>query len=227
MTERSSTTAGQTAAVQSETSGWAKLSRRGFMIGMPLAVAGCATTGGTSYRSMYSARPEERFPVPALNFNEIDRSFLRKEVDYDGPHNRPGTIVVDPHERFLYFVQDDGRAMRYGVGVGRAGFAWSGRARIGRKAKWPTWTPPGPMIRRQPELKRWAGGMPGGLSNPLGARALYLYRGGRDTLYRLHGTNEPRSIGRNMSSGCIRLHNHDVIDLYERVPVGARVVVLS
>ncbi len=201
------------------------LSRRLFIAGLPLAVAGCATgTMGSAYSRMYSARPEERFPLPALNYTQVDRDVLRQEVPFETRH-RPGTIIVRPHERRLYLVQEGGTAMRYGVGVGRQGFAWAGSARIGRKAKWPTWTPPAPMIRRQPELRRWAGGMPGGLGNPLGARALYLYRGGRDTLYRLHGTNEPQSIGHAVSSGCIRLFNHDAIDLYERARVGARVVV--
>ncbi len=117
--------------------------------------------------------------------------------------------------------------MRYGVGVGREGFGWSGAANIARKAEWPRWTPPAEMIKRQPELVEWKNGMDGSLSNPLGARALYLYQGGRDTLYRLHGTNEPRSIGSNVSSGCVRLVNQDIIDLYQRTPVGSRVVVLE
>jgi len=124
-------------------------------------------------------------------------------------------------------VRPEGRAVRYGVGVGREGFGWSGSARVARKAEWPTWTPPADMIKRQPEVAKFAHGMPGGLENPLGARALYLYQGNRDTLYRLHGTNDPSSIGHAMSSGCIRLLNQDIIDLYRRAPVGSPVVVLS
>jgi lipoprotein-anchoring transpeptidase ErfK/SrfK len=124
-------------------------------------------------------------------------------------------------------VRENGRALRYGVGVGRDGFDWSGRAKILMKRKWPTWTPPRSMIERQPELEKYANGMPPGLDNPLGARALYLFENGRDTLYRLHGTNEPWSIGKAMSSGCIRLFNQDIIDLYDRVPRGTSVVVLE
>lgn len=115
--------------------------------------------------------------------------------------------------------------MRYGIGVGREGFQWSGTARVAMKREWPMWTPPAPMIRRQPELAKWRGGMPPGLSNPLGARALYLFRNGRDTQYRLHGTPEWWSIGKEVSSGCIRLLNQDIIDLYNRTQVGAKVIV--
>lgn len=155
---------------------------------------------------------------------EIDPKYRRQWVSYN-PGEPPGTIVVDPHHRFLFLLFPNGEALRYGVGVGRQGFSWAGRARVGRKAKWPTWTPTKNMIRRDPKLARWAGGMRGGPRNPLGARALYLYRGGRDTLYRIHGTNEPWSIGKAVSSGCIRLLNEDIVDLYERVPVGTPVVV--
>jgi lipoprotein-anchoring transpeptidase ErfK/SrfK len=121
----------------------------------------------------------------------------------------------------------EGRAMRYGVGVGRQGLALKGDAYIGRKSEWPSWTPTANMMRRDPRNLKFAGGMPGGPNNPLGARALYLYRGGNDTMFRLHGTNQPQSIGHAMSSGCIRMLNHDIIDLYSRVPVGSRVVVLQ
>ncbi|MGJ3263744.1 MAG: L,D-transpeptidase [Salinarimonas sp.] len=144
--------------------------------------------------------------------------FRRQTVSYGGPHG-PGTIVVDTRNKFLYLVQEGGTALRYGVGVGREGFAWRGTERVTRKAEWPDWRPPAAMRRRQPELPAF---MPGGPSNPLGARALYL----GDTLYRIHGTNEPGSIGRAMSSGCIRMMNEDVMDLYQRVRIGTRVVVL-
>ena len=135
----------------------------------------------------------------------------------------PGTIVVDTRSKFLYLVLDRGRAIRYGVGVGRQGFTWKGTAVVGRKAVWPDWRPPEAMLQRQPYLPRH---MPGGPGNPLGARALYLHKGGKDTLFRIHGTNERWSIGRSVSSGCIRMLNEDVIDLYGRVGIGTRVVVL-
>jgi lipoprotein-anchoring transpeptidase ErfK/SrfK len=173
----------------------------------------------------YAALNDERFPVPAINISKIDPKYLRQEVAYS-TSEEPGTIVVDPTNYFLYLILPQGRAIRYGVGVGREGFGWNGSASILRKAEWPTWTPPAEMIARDPSAAPWAKGMPGGPQNPLGARALYLYQNGRDTLYRIHGTIEPRSIGKSMSSGCIRLLNQDVIDLYRRVPIGSRTVVL-
>jgi lipoprotein-anchoring transpeptidase ErfK/SrfK len=148
----------------------------------------------------------------------FDPRFRRQEVAYSGPH-APGTIVVNTSERFLYLVQPGGRAMRYGIGVGREGFSWRGEQRITRMAEWPDWRPPEEMLRRRPDLPRF---MPGGPTNPLGARALYL----GSTLYRIHGTNEPHTIGHAVSSGCIRMMNEDVTDLYQRVRVGTRVVVL-
>jgi lipoprotein-anchoring transpeptidase ErfK/SrfK len=141
----------------------------------------------------------------------------REIVDYP-TKQRPGTIVIDSTERRLYFVMPDGKAMRYGVGVGRPGFDWAGTQTISRKQEWPTWTPPAQMLKRRPDLPRF---MPGGPDNPMGARALYL----GSTLYRIHGSNEPETIGQAVSSGCIRMLNEDVIDLYERAKVGTRVVV--
>lgn len=141
----------------------------------------------------------------------------REIVDYP-TKQRPGTIVIDSTERRLYFVMPDGKAMRYGVGVGRPGFDWAGTQTISRKQEWPTWTPPAQMLKRRPDLPRF---MPGGPDNPMGARALYL----GSTLYRIHGSNEPETIGQAVSSGCIRMLNDDVIDLYERAKVGTRVVV--
>lgn len=179
------------------------------------------------FAAMYGPRPEEKFDLPATDLTGIDTALLRQEVAYPS-REQPGTIVVDTTNRFLYLVRENGRALRYGIGVGKEGLAWSGRATVGRKANWPSWTPTSDMIRREPERNRkWAGGMPGGLDNPLGPRALYLYADGRDTLYRIHGTSEPQSIGTAVSSGCIRLFNQDIIDLFNRVPVGTPVVVLN
>ncbi|NBJ13623.1 L,D-transpeptidase family protein [Microvirga sp. SYSU G3D207] len=129
------------------------------------------------YVRMYGPRPDERFPLPATDISEVDPKFLRQEVAYHGPE-QPGTIIVDTATRYLYLVRESGRALRYGIGVGKEGLAWRGRARVGRKATWPSWTPTADMIRREPERNaRWAVGMPGGLQNPLGARVLYLYNG--------------------------------------------------
>ena len=138
-----------------------------------------------------------------------------------------GTIVVDPDNHFLYLVEGPNSARRYRVGVGKAGRAFKGTATIARKAKWPSWTPTQNMIRREPgKYARYANGVPGGPGNPLGARALYLYKGKRDTYYRIHGTNQPSSIGQSVSNGCIRMLNEHVEDLYDRVPVGTQVVVI-
>jgi len=144
--------------------------------------------------------------------------FQRAEIDYSGPHG-PGTIIVDTPSRYLYLVQPGGRALRYGIGVGRPGFEWSGVKHVSRKAQWPSWRPPAEMRQRRPDLPDF---MEGGENNPLGARALYL----GSSLYRIHGTNEPHTIGHNVSSGCIRMMNEDVIDLYDRVGVGAKVIVI-
>jgi len=180
--------------------------------------------GGLSSGRHYGARPNERFPIPALSFETVNPNYLRRTIRYSGP-GKPGTLVVNTRERYLYHVLPGGRADRYGVGVGKQGMAWRGSAYVGRKAEWPGWTPTQSMIAREPRYARWAGGMRPGLQNPLGARALYLYRNGRDTMYRIHGTNEPGSVGRFVSSGCIRMINHDVIELFNQVPVGTRVVV--
>jgi lipoprotein-anchoring transpeptidase ErfK/SrfK len=155
---------------------------------------------------------------------EIDLQFERYEID-DPTGEAPGTIIVDTKPRLLYFVLPNKRAIRYGVAVGNEAFGWSGVANMARKAEWPRWTPPAEMLVRWPHLRGRAGGMEGGPENPLGARALYLYEGGRDTLYRIHGTNEPEKIGHAVSSGCIRMRNIDVIDLYNRAPVGGKVIV--
>lgn len=217
------------------------LDRRTFLLGTASMLAGCtattdsldvevqpaafASTADPFYRSIYRAIPGERFPVPAVDVAQINPKFLRQRLPF-ATYEQPGTIIVDPDARFLHFVLDGGQAIRYGVGVGREGFGWNGRATILRKSAWPSWTPTAAMIRRDPKLRIYANGMEPGLNNPLGARALYLYQNGIDTLYRIHGTNEPWSIGRAASSGCIRLFNQDIIDLYDRTPIGTEVVVL-
>ena len=156
---------------------------------------------------------------------QLDPKYAPQLVDWSG--YAVGTVIVDPKNRFLYLVETPTKARRYGVGVGRAGLAFKGKAEVLRKVKWPWWRPTNNMIRRSPgKYARFAKGVPGGLSNPLGARALYLYRNGRDTMYRIHGTNQPSSIGKAVSNGCIRMLNEHVKDLYERVPMGSQVVVL-
>jgi len=139
---------------------------------------------------------------------------------------KPGTIIIDGDKHYLYYVLPDFKAIRYGIGVGRDGFGWAGIVSVGRMQEWPTWTPPAEMVARDPNAAKWKDGMPGGPDNPLGARAMYLYVNGQDSIYRIHGTTQPWSIGLNISSGCIRMVNEDVIDLYSRVEVGARVIVL-
>ena len=150
--------------------------------------------------------------------NPVDPKFLRQEVAYPG-RDAPGTIIVDTANKFLYLIEDGGRAVRYGIGVGRPGFLWAGVKTITAKREWPDWRPPAEMMARRPDLPRF---MPGGIDNPLGARALYL----GSSLYRIHGSNEPWTIGTNVSSGCIRMRNEDVTDLYQRVKVGTKVVVI-
>jgi lipoprotein-anchoring transpeptidase ErfK/SrfK len=167
----------------------------------------------------------EDFQVLPIDKSNIPTRFQRQQVEYAGTE-APGTIIVDPANRLLYFILPGNQAVRYGVGVGRAGFAWSGDAHIGMKRRWPRWLPPEEMLYRDAHAAEWVNGMPGGPGNPLGARALYLYADGKDTLYRIHGTNDPSSIGKAMSSGCIRMLNEDVADLFERVTVGTTVVVL-
>ncbi|KQQ74119.1 MULTISPECIES: L,D-transpeptidase [unclassified Rhizobium] len=200
------------------------ISRRGLLVGLPLLLAGCAST--YPEQRNYAALPGEAFPLSPVPIDRIRPELRRTEVDYVSSYEA-GTVVVDTPARRAYYILGNGRAIRYGVGVGRAGLALSGNAYVGRKAEWPTWTPTANMQRREPRYRALAGGMPGGPNNPLGARAMYLYRGGNDTHFRIHGTNQPDSIGHAMSSGCIRMMNHDVIDLFQRVQVGAKVVVIQ
>jgi len=169
------------------------------------------------YMSMYAAREDGGYQLPAIPFDKVDRRLLRQVVD--DPTGEPaGTVVVNTGEKYLYWVLKNGKAVRYGVGLGRQGYSWKGRAVVQWKRKWPTWTPPDAMIKRDPKLEKWRQGQPPGLKNPLGSRALYIFKDGVDTLYRIHGSPEWRSIGTSASAGCVRMFNQDVIDLYERVP---------
>ncbi len=205
------------------------LSRRVFLAGVLALPAGCNAPGGglLTAGANYAPVTNEPFPIAGIDLSARNPELLRQEVTFSGPY-RPGTIVVNVAERRLYLVEGDGRALRYAVGVGREeALNFHGSAIIGRKAEWPSWTPTATMIRAIPRYAAYADGMPGGIDNPLGARALYLYRDGEDTHFRLHGTTEPETIGTAVSSGCIRLVNQDIIDLYNRVPVGAPVVVLQ
>jgi lipoprotein-anchoring transpeptidase ErfK/SrfK len=207
------------------------LSRRSFLIGSAAALgalgqAGCTTGGMTRAEAarVYGPVPDEQFPIPAVDVKKVDPDYYRRTVRYD-TDKAPGTIIVDPGNYFVYRVEEEGLATRYGANVGRAGFLWSGDAYVGRKAEWPTWTPPKEMILRQPEAAKYAGGMPGGLDNPLGARTLYLYQNGAYTLYTIYSTSHPETIGTNLTSGCIGLLTQDMLHLYSRTPVGTNVVV--
>ncbi|MBX3577674.1 MAG: L,D-transpeptidase [Rhizobiaceae bacterium] len=195
-------------------------------VALSTALAGCTMDGGSSIATFadYGAKKDSGYTIPAIPIEKVDKKFRRQVVKYD-TKEKAGTIVVDTSAKHLYYVMGDGKAMRYGIGVGREGFEWSGTARIGAKRAWPVWTPPPAMIKRQPELKKWASGMPPGPKNALGARAMYLHNKKGDTGYRLHGTPEWASIGKAMSSGCVRMMNQDVVDLYNRASVGAKVIV--
>lgn len=222
----------------------ALLPRRAVLAGLAslgaLTLAGCASTGtgrqavpATPVRppippdvaAHYAGRPAEPHPVPAADISRLDPALWRQEVA-NPTGEAPGTVVVDTANFVLYWTLPEGRAMRYGVGLGRAGFEWSGQGHIAYKRSWPVWTPPAEMIARQPELEIYRNGQPPGLLNALGARALYIHQGNRDTLYRLHGTMDVASIGKAVSSGCVRMLFQDVIDLADRVPNGAPIVVV-
>ncbi len=217
-----------------------RLNRRTFVLMAPFALAACQSApqkagladqpelpyGEQNYALMYAPVKDNGFPLPAINFKTFDPQYLRQVVRYSRKYE-PGVVVVDPYNKFLYWTLPDGYAIRYGIGVGRAGFAWNGEATIRYKRVWPKWFPPDEMIERQPELEKYREGQDGGPSNPIGSRGLYLWQNNKDTLYRIHGTNQPSSIGTNASSGCIRLWQQDIIDLYERVPLNSKVVVLA
>lgn len=229
------------------------LSRRSFLSASSLllgtaALSGCASmprmvytdpgppqmpvdlqTGFDDYATMYGPVEDGGFLVPAVPIEKIDQQFLRQVVK-DPTGEAPGTVVVNTLTHHLYLVRENGYAVRYGVGLGRAGFEWAGRGVIQWKQKWPKWTPPAEMIARDPSLAKYGvdnGGMPGGLKNPLGARANYIFQNGQDTLYRVHGSPEWSSIGKSVSSGCVRMMNQDVIDFYDRVATGAPIMVVG
>lgn len=198
------------------------LSRRAVLTGATATLLAAPLS-----RAVFSQSAEDDpFPLPPFNYSKLPEAFRPAVVDYTG-RQWPGTVIVDTPARQIYLVLQGGKAMRWGCAVGKDGFRWAGLADIGRKVMWPRWTPPKEMIARSPEKAKWANGMPGGPDNPLGARALYLFQNGNDTLYRIHGTTDPMSIGHNASSGCIRMINQDVVELYRRVPIGTRVVVLA
>ncbi|MEO0328752.1 MAG: L,D-transpeptidase [Pseudomonadota bacterium] len=221
------------------------VSRRRFLSGASAtlaigAVTGCSSTSDTlglapaqsvtpaipriDPATAYAARLDTEVSLPAFDYTKMDPKYLRQWVKFRS-RQKPGTIIVDSSGPYLYLVQGNNQAVRYGIAVGKEGYAWYGDAVMKWKQKWPTWTPPPEMIARSPELKEFEDGMPAGVSNPLGARALYLFKDGRDTLFRVHGTNRPFSIGKAASSGCFRMINQDVIDLYGRVPPGSLVYV--
>jgi lipoprotein-anchoring transpeptidase ErfK/SrfK len=208
-----------------------RLNRRSFVFGSAslgaLGLAGCMSTDGgrTEAAKLYGPLPNEKFPIPAVDISKLDPKYYRRMVSYDSKE-APGTIIVDPGHYYVYRIEGDGNATRYGANVGRAGFLWSGEAYVGRKAEWPIWTPPREMIQRRPEAAKYAGGMAPGLDNPLGARTLYLYQNGVYTLYTIYSTSDPETIGTNLTSGCTGLLSQDMIDLYAKTPVKTKVVVL-
>ena len=208
------------------------LDRRSFLIGSAagfgaLGLAGCASDSVflAEAAKVYGPMPDEKFPIPAVDISKVDPKYYRRVVRYDSKE-APGTIVVDPKNFYVYRIEGDGSATRYGANVGRDGFLWSGDAYVGRKSEWATWTPPKEMIARQPEAAKYARGMPGGLDNPLGARTLHLYQNGAYTLYTIYASSEPESIGTGRTSGCVGLLSQDMIHLYAQTPVKTKVVVL-
>ncbi len=209
------------------------VNRRSFLVGSAvgigaLGLGGCAATDGMSLaeaQKLYGPVPEEKFPVPAIDVSKVDPKYFRRTVAYD-TKEPAGTIIVDPANYYVYRVAGDGTAPRYGANVGRDGFRWNGNAYVGRKSEWPTWTPPKEMIKRQPEVAKYARGMPGGLENPLGARTLHLYQNGAYTLYTIYASLDAESIGNGITSGCVGLLTQDMMHLYAQTPVKTKVVVL-
>ncbi|MCF1448363.1 MULTISPECIES: L,D-transpeptidase [Rhizobium/Agrobacterium group] len=196
--------------------------------GMPAAEPYVSPFATPMQKAIYGQMSDDGHTLTAIPLDRVDKRFLRQEVDYPTTE-RPGTIVVDTKAHYLYLVEANGRAMRYGVGLGKQGFAWQGRGVLQFKKTWPRWTPSDDMVERQPDMRQFAaaqGGLEPGLRNPLGARALYIFQNGRDTLYRIHGTPDWQSVGKAVSSGCVRMFNQDVIDLYSRVRDKAEIVVM-
>ncbi|BDA83382.1 hypothetical protein Sa4125_09240 [Aureimonas sp. SA4125] len=187
-----------------------------------LVLSGCQLSSSSA---SYAAINDGGFSVAQVPIDRVPARYRRQTVAYASPY-APGTIVIDPSKNFLYLIEPGGRALRYGVSTGDGAFSWAGSAQIGRKAHWPSWSPTPEMIARSAGTGTKPKGRAPGALNPLGARALYLFQDGRDTLYRVHGTSEWWSIGRTASLGCIRLLNQDVIDLFDRVPLHATVIVL-
>jgi len=204
------------------------ITRRSTLFVIPLlalTLAGCVAYGDPTPNPSLSARDQQYLALAP--HAEVNPEYGRYLVD-DPTGQPPGTIVVDTKAHFLYYVLPHKKAIRYGIATGKGAYGWTGVATVGRKEEWPHWMPPADMVERWPHLQPTydAGGLPGGPENPLGARALYLFQGNKDTLYRIHGTNEPDTIGKAVSSGCIRMMNADVMDLYRRVAIGTKVVVL-
>lgn len=194
-----------------------------------MAASGWAQTFKTQIYDPIKHQWIDYDPKQAVKYYEAHgqapEDFRRQIVDFRTAE-KPGTIIIDGNRHFLYFVLPGFKAIRYGIGVGREGFGWAGIVEVGRKAEWPTWTPPPEMVERDPNAAKWKDGMPGGPDNPLGARAMYLHENGQDTIYRIHGTSQPWSIGLNISSGCIRMINEEITHLYDQVEIGAKVIVL-
>ena len=223
------------------------MNRRAVLLagGASLLLAGCTSTSGPGrvalaaaadapkspasvpphVQAMYAAVTDEPYPIRASRMHLVPERYWRQEVT-DPTGEKPGSVVVDTTDRFLYHVRDDGTAMRYGVGIGASGFEWSGRAHIAYKRKWPTWTPPSDMIKRHPELERYRHGMEPSEDNPMGPRALYIHQGNEDTLYRIHGNPDETTIGKAVSSGCVRLLPQDIIHLYDHVVSGSPLLVV-
>jgi len=211
-----------------------RLNRRSFLFGSAaglgaLGLAGCVTSDDmirAEAAKLYGPAPNEKFPIPAVDVSKLDPKYYRQKVRYDS-REAVGTIIIDPANHFVYRIEGDGYATRYGANVSRPGFLWSGEVYVGRKAEWPVWTPPKEMMARQPEARKYARGMPGGLDNPLGARVLYLYKNGVYTVYTIYSTSDPETIGDGVTSGCTGLLSQDMIDLYSRTPIKTKVVMLS
>ena len=222
------------------------IARRRLLAGggslLAMALAGCATSSAPpaaaartaaaatrpvppAVAAMYAAIDDDLYPIRASRMELVPERYWRQEV-VDPTGEAPGTVIVDTTDRFLYHVRDNGMAMRYGVGIGAAGFEWAGRAHIAYKREWPTWTPPSDMIARHPELEIYRKGMEPGPDNPMGPRALYIHQGNVDTLYRIHGNPDENTIGRAVSSGCVRLLPQDVIHLHDEVRSGSPLIVV-